>query len=405
MNDTAITRNDTVRLTCEVDNGREPFLYFWYPEERLDDPYASSPAANPDSSMMYYIVVTDLTGCVSEDSVFVDVVEEPSVACETGGHDSLYADPHYERYIPNPLFVSYTVTNTGTVALTGCEASIILPTEFALAGSDSTQVFTAPEYRNQLGGPVSPGTLLPNASCTRWWMIAPTSQIVDPGPVDITWQWTSDQQGTGAGCSSVIEAVPDSPESIVLSPLHLYFEAERGGALPDGQNIQLWPGSGLSMPWTMQPSEVWLDVNPLAGNQEATVAVKPNSTILEVGAHATGLQLSATPSNRSITVTYVIRKSTGIEYPAAPSALILEAWPQPVHVGGMLHVRVGEESGTRYRVTLHDMLGRERLSHPVASATTWSIDVASRNLTAGAYVIRISTENGELVSKMISIIR
>ncbi|MCB2204219.1 T9SS type A sorting domain-containing protein [bacterium] len=331
--------------------------------------------------------------------------EETGIACSTGGHDSLYADPYYERFIPDPLFVSYTVTNTGTIALTGCEASIVLPKEFVLAGSDSTQLFTSPEFANQQGGPVSPGTLLPNATCTRWWMITPSNQLTAAGPVDITWQWRSDQQGSGDGCSSSIEVVFDSPAGIVLSPKHLYFEAERGGPLPAAQNVQLWTGGGLTMPWSMQPTETWLNANPLSGSQEATVAVQPNSTMLDVGGHAAALNVSAAPSNRSIAVTYVIRKSTSVGDPSMPAALTLEAWPQPVTIGGMLQVAIAGAGDESYRLSLYDMLGRERLSRTLEAGEQWSINVSATQFTPGSYILRVTAVDGTQVSRLLSVIR
>ncbi|MCB2206432.1 T9SS type A sorting domain-containing protein [bacterium] len=331
--------------------------------------------------------------------------EETGTDCATGGHDSLYADPYYERFIPDPLFVSYTVTNTGTIALTGCEASIILPPEFVLAGSDSTQLFTSPEFANQQGGPVSPGTLLPNASCTRWWMITPSNQLTAAGPVNVTWQWRSDQQGSSDGCSSSIEVVFDSPGSVVLSPKHLYFEAERGGPLPAAQSVQLWTGGGLSMPWSMQPTETWLNANPLSGSQEATVVVQPNSTMLDVGGHGAALNVSATPSNRSIAVTYVIRKSTGVDDPSLPAALTLEAWPQPVAIGGMLQVAIPGAGDESYRLSLYDMLGRERLSRTLEAGGQWGIAVSGTQFTPGSYILRVTAADGAQVSKLISVIR
>jgi hypothetical protein len=331
--------------------------------------------------------------------------EETGTDCATGGHDSLYADPYYERFIPDPLFVSYTVTNTGTIALTGCEASIILPPDFVLTGSDSTQLFTSPEFANQQGGPVPPGTLLPNVSCTRWWMITPSNQLTAAGPVDITWQWYSDQQGSGDGCSSMIEVIFDSPGSLVLSPKHLYFEAERGGALPAAQNVQLWAGGGNSMPWTIQPSKTWLNANPLSGSLEATVAVQPNSTMLDVGGHTASLNVSATPSNRSMAVTYVIRKSTGVVDPSIPAALTLEAWPQPVSIGGMLQVSIPGGEDERYRLSLYDMLGRERLSRTLEAGGQWGINVSGTQFTPGSYILRVIAVDGSQISRMISVIR
>ncbi|MBN1448872.1 MAG: hypothetical protein JXA28_13155 [Bacteroidetes bacterium] len=340
-------------------------------------------------------------------TVFIEAwPEEATVECATGGHDSLYADAHYERFIPDPLHVSYTVTNTGTVALTGCEASIILPPEFALAGADSTQSFTAPAYANEPGGPVPEGTILPNASCTRWWKITPTQAIADTAPKQIRWQWTSDQQGAQSGCERTMYLVPQNPQSIVLTPLHLYFEAERGGALPSEQHVRLWTGGGLVMPWTAQPSEWWLDAQPLSGSQAAQVAVQPNSTMLDVGAHGAEILLAATPENRRVAVTYVIRKSTGIGEPhVAPAAFTLDAWPQPVPSGTRLHVRIGGPSGKACLLTLHDLLGRERISQKVESNPSISIDFGTLYLPPGMYVLRARSDDGAQSVRTVMIVR
>jgi hypothetical protein len=331
--------------------------------------------------------------------------EETASSCMVGGHDSLFADPHYERYIPDPLHVSYTVTNTGTIALTGCEASIVLPPEFALAGSDSSQLFTAPAYGNQSGGPVPSGTLLPNASCTRWWIFAPTKQLVNPDPVQIGWVWSSDQQGTQSGCISTIHVIPDAPVGVLVAPLHLYFEAERGGSLPAGQQVQILTGGGLTMPWTMQPSQWWLSAQPAGGSQSASVAVQPTSSMLEMGAHGAEVLLAAAPTDRRIAVTYVIRKSTGTDGPPAATALSIEAWPQPVSACGVLHLQLGAVAETTVQLSLCDMLGRERSSLDTHASETFTLDLAPMQLTPGIYLLRLRTSMGETTSRMISVVR
>jgi hypothetical protein len=339
-------------------------------------------------------------------TVFIEAwPEETSVSCATGGHDSLYADSHEERFIPDPLHVSYTVTNTGTVALSACEASIILPPEFALAGSDSIQSFTAPAYANEPGGPVPEGTILPNASCTRWWKITPTQALADSDPKLIRWQWKSGEQGAESGCERTIHIVPGNPPGIVLTPLHLRFEAERGGPLPAEQQVQLWTGGGLAMPWTAQPSAWWLDAQPVSGSGSAQISVQPSSTMLDLGAHGEQLLLAATPENRRVAVTYVIRKSTGIEESPTPGALTLDAWPQPVPSGTRLHMRIGGEEGARCRLTLHDLLGRERMSHAVESGRSVSLDLGVAQLTAGVYLLRAVSDNGTQAVRMISVVR
>jgi hypothetical protein len=329
--------------------------------------------------------------------------EEPGITCEAGGHDSLFADWHEERFIPDPLHVSYTVTNTGTIALTGCEASIILPPEFSLAGSDGTQSFTSPEYANQPGGPAPEGTLLPGASCSRWWKITPAKNIADTDPRLITWIWKSNEQGTESGCTHIVNIIPENPPSILLTPLHLYFEAERGGILPVEQQVQLWTGGGLSMPWTAQPSEWWLDAQPTSGSQSTQISVQPNSTLLDVGAHDADLLFAATPTDRHVAITYVIRKSTGIESPSTPGALTLDTWPQPVPAGSRLYVRIGGEAGGRCRLTLHDLLGRQRLTRYAETASPVVIDLGALQLSTGVYLLRAIADNGAQATRMISV--
>ncbi|MBR9976330.1 MAG: T9SS type A sorting domain-containing protein [Bacteroidetes bacterium] len=331
--------------------------------------------------------------------------EEMSVACATGGHDSLYADLHDEQFIPDPLHVSYTVTNTGTVALTGCEAAIILPPEFVLAGSDSIQHFTAPESASEPGGPVPEGTLLLNTSCTRWWKITPTPALADTDPRQIQWQWRSAEQGTEIDCERTIHIVPGNPAGIVLTPLHLYFEAERGGVPPAEQLVQLSTGGGLAMPWTAQTSAWWLNAQPASGSQSGQIAVQPNSAMLDEGAHDAEIHFAATPSDRHVAVTYVIRKSTGVNGTPASESFTLDVWPLPVPSGTRLHLRIGGPPGERCHLTLHDLLGRERLARYVESNQAVSIDIASTRLSAGVYVLRAVSEHGAQAMRMISVLR
>ncbi|MDT8324631.1 MAG: T9SS type A sorting domain-containing protein, partial [Bacteroidota bacterium] len=331
--------------------------------------------------------------------------EETAIACSIGGHDSLYADPHYERYIPDPLHVSYTVTNTGTVALTGCEVSIIPPQGFVLTDADSNQLFTAPAYANQSGGPVPPGTLLPNATCTRWWSISPTGTPGNSGPAEIRWRWRSDQQGNEDGCEASIHVIPDAPVGVAVVPLHLYFEAERGGALPAGQRVQIWTGGGLDMPWTLQPSEWWLNTQPLSGSQSASVVVQPTSSMLEIGAHGAVVQLAAAPSDHRIAVTYVMRKSTGADEPPAPAALSIETWPQPVQANGVLRIRIDDAHGSRYQLTLHDFLGRSFVTREVGPGETVRVHAAESQLGPGIYLLRARSNDGQSVSRLITVLR
>jgi hypothetical protein len=262
-----------------------------------------------------------------------------------------------------------------------------------LAGTDSTQTFTAPEYGNPTGSPVPQGTLLPGASCTRWWLITPTSALTRLDPLRIGWLWTSDQQGTTDGCGDTISISPDSPASIVLTPRHLRFEAERGGPLPAAQPLQLWTGGGLAMPWTTQSPAWWLAALPASGSQAAQVLVQPTSTQLDVGVHATELTFAATPASRNVTVTYVLRKSTGVKAPVSPDGSALDAWPQPVSVSGMLHIHA-VSAGDDERISLIDVLGRERKSLNPDGSGSVAIDLAPLQLSPGMYILRMTSRTG-----------
>ena len=73
--------------------------------------------------------------------------------------------------------------------------------------------------------------------------------------------------------------------------------------------------------------------------------------------------------------------------------------------GTRLHVRIGGEEGTRCRLTLHDLLGRERMSHALESGRSVSLDLATAQLTAGVYLLRAVSDNGAQAVRMISVVR
>ncbi|MDT8324351.1 MAG: T9SS type A sorting domain-containing protein, partial [Bacteroidota bacterium] len=125
------------------------------------------------------------------------------------------------------------------------------------------------------------------------------------------------------------------------------------------------------------------------------------STILDVGAHGAELLLSSTSTDRRITVTYVIRKSTGISKPQAPGAFTLDVWPQPVPVGARLSVRISGEAGERSRLTLHDLLGRMRAELHAQTATTEVFDPGALQLPAGIYLLRAVSGDGAQAVRMI----
>ncbi|MFZ1728765.1 MAG: hypothetical protein WBQ23_14715 [Bacteroidota bacterium] len=321
--------------------------------------------------------------------------EITEVLCATGGHDSLHADAKYEDIIPKPFEISYTATNSGTITLTNCTAAIILPPGFALAGSDSIQSF---------------GTLAPGETAKRWWTLTPSDQLSAFGPYQFNWQWSSDEQRTVAGCSHTVQLVPDASGGIVFTPLHLYFEAEMGGTLPAAQNIQLWTGNGLSMPWTAQ-SDIWyIDLDPVTGDHAATIAVRPNTTTLNKGMHTSAIELAGTAQNlpKQIEVEYLITSLTGTGTTPAPSSLSLgPVYPHPIPLQGEARIVITPLNGSTARITLHDLLGRERaVLHDgvITESEVLILRPAVLGLEPGSYLLRLLAPSG-MQSRMVTVVR
>ncbi|MFZ1730181.1 MAG: hypothetical protein WAV84_08675 [Bacteroidota bacterium] len=321
--------------------------------------------------------------------------EIAEVHCATGGHDSLHADAKYEEIIPKPFEVSYTATNSGTVTLTNCTAAIILPAGFAIAGSDSIQSF---------------GTLAPSETAKRWWTLTPSDQLSAFGPYQFNWQWSSDEQGTVTGCAHTVQLGADPPGGIVFTPLHLYFEAELGGALPQAQSIQLWTGGGLSMPWTAQSDTWYIDIDPVTGDHTATIAVRPNTTMLNKGMHSSAIELAGSAKNlpKQIEVEYLITSLTSTGSTPAPSSLSLgPVYPHPIPLQGEARIVITPLNGSTARITLHDLLGRERaVLHDgvITDSEVLILRPAVLGLEPGSYLLRLLSSNG-MQSRMVTVVR
>ncbi|MCZ7556253.1 MAG: hypothetical protein M5R41_07620 [Bacteroidia bacterium] len=267
--------------------------------------------------------------------------------CVVSGHDSLHADEAYERIIPEPFEISYIATNTGTVALHNCAATITLPPEFELVSDSATLSF---------------GELRPGDGNTRWWTLKTTPALADFGAYAVNFTWYSDEQGSSTGCDHTVHVLKDASGGMVFTPLHLHFEAEQNDPLPAAQHVQLWTGGGLSMPWIAQGGQWWLNADPVSGDHAARIAVQPNSTALPVGLHATALTIAGQAPNlpKDVAVTYLIKGLVGVESPAPLISFGLgPVWPQPVPLNGEARIPINVPAGEYVRIMLYDALGRE----------------------------------------------
>jgi hypothetical protein len=315
--------------------------------------------------------------------------QERTTRCVVAGHDSLRADQVLERLIPEPFEISYTAGNTGTVALHNCAAGIILPPEFELVSDSATLGF---------------GTLRPGESRTRWWTLKTTVALANYGAYAVRFTWTSDEQGSISGCEHTVHIVPDASNGIVITPLHLHFEAEQNDPLPAAQYVELWTGGGVSMPWTAQGGKWWLDATPVSGDHAARIAVQPGSTALPIGLHGTALTIAGQAPNlpKDVAVTYEITGvlDAGDEYVAVREYQVLgPIWPQPVPVNGEARIGLRVPRGERVRIALYDALGREvavlKEGEMPEQEQQLRFSPAALGLTPGLYLLRMIGAGGE----------
>ncbi|MCZ7557953.1 MAG: T9SS type A sorting domain-containing protein [Bacteroidia bacterium] len=313
--------------------------------------------------------------------------------CVVSGHDSLHADAAYEILIPEPFEISYTATNTGTVALHNCSATIMLPPEFELVSDSATLSF---------------GELRPGDGNTRWWTLKTTSALAGYGAFQVNFTWRSDEQGSITDCDHTVHVLPDAPTGIVFTPLHLHFEAEQNDPLPAAQYIQLWTGGGLSMPWTAQGGQWWLNADPVSGDHAARIAVQPNSTALPFGLHATALTIGGQAPNlpRDVAVTYRIKGLVGVETGTSPTTYGLgPVWPQPVPLNGEARISVNVPVGEYVRIVLYDALGREvvllRDGMMQEADGVLLIVPSALRLQPGMYFIRMIGAGGQAVRAVV----
>lgn len=102
--DSNICRGEELQLQAFGPNTTD---YSWSPSTGLSDPNAQNPVAEPDSTTVYTITATDINGCVDQDSVEVEVLDNPDADLEASpkaecegfrwniqdrsqGHDSLF---------------------------------------------------------------------------------------------------------------------------------------------------------------------------------------------------------------------------------------------------------------------------------------------------------------------------
>ncbi len=100
-NDQSICYSDTTSLNATVSGGTAPYTIVWSPSTGLSDSTVLNPSRSAlDSTVVYYVRITDSLGCTVEDSVEIEVfplanlqIDNDTSLCLNGGSYTFMANP------------------------------------------------------------------------------------------------------------------------------------------------------------------------------------------------------------------------------------------------------------------------------------------------------------------------
>ncbi len=196
-NDTLICTIDTLQLNVTGPTGN----IVWTPNFMINNTTTPSPLVSPDVPTKYYVQLTDMHGCFSNDSVFVDV--KPQVTLNAGpdtticqGHSALLngvgdglsyswgiAPSLSDTSILNPVASPTTTTTytlTGYIGKCSAQSSVtvkVVPQPAANAGRDTTICLGFDTQLAAGGGSIynwSPAIFLSNTNIANPLVIQPS---------------------------------------------------------------------------------------------------------------------------------------------------------------------------------------------------------------------------------------
>jgi hypothetical protein len=301
-----------------------------------------------------------------------------TASCSARGHDTIWIVAPYEEIIPVPIQVQHTISNTGNVPLTLCSASILLPAGCTLAqGSDSVQSF---------------GTILPSRSVSREWLVDVDPLTALPGARDIRWKWNCAETREDSSCTHTVRLVPNGSRGIVFTPWLLRFNAKENGTLPASQTVQLWTGTA-TLPWQLQAQSSWLDLQPLSGNSDELIAVRPNTTALASAVYNDMVRIWSVPATTvAIEVEYLVEGVTAVDaVPPDGSVVLGQNYPNPVK-GVITNYKLRITNAGWVAFCVRDVFGRVVISSSQSwlAAGTHRLSIDASRLAPGVYLCTVS---------------
>jgi hypothetical protein len=93
----SITKGQTATLYYSIGGGFKPYTYFWEPNYNISSQFVPNPKVWPDSSLRYYLTITDAIGCVSGLQDFVHIILYPTSVNEYSEMSKI------TEILPNPM--------------------------------------------------------------------------------------------------------------------------------------------------------------------------------------------------------------------------------------------------------------------------------------------------------------
>jgi len=146
------------------------------------------------------------------------------------------------------------------------------------------------------------------ASNASWITITSGSSGSGNGTVNYTVAANSSagsRTGTLTIAGQTFTVAQAAAATLNVSPATLSFTAQRGGANPPVQGLQVTASDASSIPWTATSSAAWLSVSPASGNTPANVSVSVNITGLAAGSYTGQVSLASgggTPATVSVSL-------------------------------------------------------------------------------------------------------
>jgi uncharacterized protein (TIGR03437 family) len=278
--------------------------------------YAIAPtsASAPASGTTGSVAVTALSGCTWTAASNASWIAVTSGASGSGNGTVSYTVAASSS--ANPLTGTLTIAGqTFTVTQAGATCSYAIAPTSASApagGTSGSVIVTAPT-----------GCAWTATSNVSWITVSPASGNGN-GVVGYTVAASSSplaRTGTLTIAGQTFTVTQAAAATLNVSPATLSFTAQRGGANPLAQSLQVTASDASSIPWTATSSAAWLSVSPASGNTPANVSVSVNITGLAAGSYTAQVSFASggsTPATVSVSLNV---SETPAVIGASPAAL------------------------------------------------------------------------------------